>query len=235
MEVLVIDIGGSQVKLYVSSHPEPRKFDSGPDLTPEHLAKEVRRLTRDWPHDAVSIGYPGRVTPVAGPSDEPGNLGDGWVGFDFEKALGVPVRIVHDAVLQALGGYQGGRMLFLGFGTGLGSALIIDHVAVGLELGDILHHASGVPLWQRVGKEALERNGQDQWRRDALDAIDMLHRSLAADYILLGGGNAPRLTAPLPPYCRVGGNDDAFQGGLRLWEELVEPHDQRPSRAWRVL
>lgn len=234
MDVLVIDIGGSHVKLYTTSHPEPRKFDSGPDLTPERLAAEVRRVTGDWTYHAASIGYPGRASVAAGPTDEPGNLGDGWVGFDFEQALGVPVRLVHDAVLQALGGYAGGRMLFLGFGTGLGSALVVDRIAVGLELGDI-RHRSGELLWERLGKKGLERLGQDAWQRDVVETTAMLREALAADYVLLGGGNSARLGDPLPPYCRRGGNDDAFTGGLRLWEDLVEHHDTRPSPAWRVV
>jgi polyphosphate glucokinase len=233
MNVLVIDIGGSHVKLYATDHPEPRKFDSGPGLTPGRLASEVRRMTTDWTYDAASIGYPGRVS-ATGPVDEPGNLGDGWVGFDFERALGVPVRLVHDAVLQALGGYQDGRMLFLGFGTGLGSALVVNRVAISLDLGDLVH-PSGDLLSDRLGKRGLEKHGHAAWQREALATTAMLRQALAADHVLLGGGNAARIDAPLPDYVRCGGNDDAFTGGLRLWEDLVEHHDTRPSPAWRVV
>jgi polyphosphate glucokinase len=232
MKVLVIDIGGSHVKLCVSGCASPATFDSGPDLTPQRLVEQVRKLSRDWKFDAISIGYPGRVG-TKGPEAEPGNLGNGWVGFDFEKAFAKPVRVVNDAAMQALGGYDNGRMLFLGLGTGLGSALVAHRVVIPLELGN-LNHKSGRPLWQRLGKDGLAELGNETWQRDVAMTTTMLREAMDADYVLLGGGNA-ELVDPLPPDVRRGGNDDAFAGGIRLWEEIVEPHDRRPSSAWRVV
>jgi polyphosphate glucokinase len=232
MNVLVIDIGGSHIKLCVSGCDTPIKFDSHPDLTPTGLVEEVRKRVRESGYDAVSIGFPGRVG-AHGPIAEPGNLGNGWVGFDFEKAFGKPVRVVNDAAMQALGGYDRGRMLFLGLGTGLGSALIAGHVVVPMELGD-LTHKSGQPLSKRLGKEGLEKLGKAAWQREVVEATEMLRKAIDADHVLLGGGNAA-LVDPLPPHTRRGGNDDAFAGGFRLWEEIVEPHDRKPSNTWRVV
>ena len=232
MNVLVIDVGGSHVKLCATQCDAPVQSDSGPDFKPDELVEMVRRLTRHWKYEAISIGYPGRVGP-SGPAAEPGNLGQGWVGFDFNNALGKPVRIVNDAAMQALGGYDGGRMLFLGLGTGLGSALVAERVLVPLELGDLAHQ-SGVTLGERLGKAGLAWLGEDAWRKEVSQATQMLRAAFDADYVLLGGGNAAMVN-PLPPDVRQGGNEDAFVGGLRLWEELVEPHDRKPSDAWRVL
>ena len=232
MNVLVIDIGGSHVKLCATRCQAPVKWDSDPDLKPDQLVDRVRQMTAGWEYEAVSLGFPGRVGPK-GPAAEPGNLGEGWVGFDFEKALGKPVRVVNDAAMQALGGYDGGRMLFLGLGTGLGSALIAERVVVPLELGDLTHR-SGVTLAERLGKAGLAWLGQETWRKEVVEATTMLRAAFDADYVLLGGGNAA-LVDPLPSDVRQGGNEDAFVGGFRLWEELVEPHDRKPSSAWRVL
>jgi len=231
MNVLVIDVGGSAVKLSVSDAPEPRTFESG-ELTPQDLVDRVRAVTGDWHHDVISLGFPGLVVDGA-PAAEPGNLGTGWVGFDFGKAFGKPVRLVNDAVLQALGAYEGGRMLFLGLGTGLGSALVSEHVIVPLELGD-LPSGKGDTMADRVGREGLEENGVDVWTEDVRDILSALRTALAADYMVLGGGNA-ELVDPLPANTRRGGNEDAFKGGYRLWEELVEPHDREPRRVWRVV
>ena len=232
MNVLVIDIGGSHVKLCATTCDAPVRWGSRPDLTPDDLVQQVRRRTSGWKYEVISLGYPGRVE-SAGPVAEPGNLGQGWVGFNFEEAFGKPVRVVNDAAMQALGGYDGGRMLFLGLGTGLGSALIAERVVVPLELGDLTHQ-SGVTLGERLGKAGLAWLGEESWRKEVAQATQMLRSAFDADYILLGGGNAA-LVDPLPPDVRQGGNEDAFVGGFRLWEELVEPHDRRPSTAWRVL
>lgn len=231
MDILVIDVGGSHVKLLAIGRRQPRRFDSGKGLTPRALVDRVRELTADWRYEVVSLGYPGTVGP-AGPSNDPGNLGPGWVGFDFAAALGTPVRVVNDAAMQALGAYDGGRMLFLGLGTGLGSALVAGRAVVPLELGR-LKLGADTPLADRLGKAGLKRLGEAAWRREAAEAAGQLRDALAADYVVFGGGNAGRVD-PLPALCRRGGNRDAFVGGFRLWEETIEPHD-RPPAGWRVL
>ena len=215
MKVLVVDIGGSHVKLLATGATEARRFDSPPDLTPERLVAAVQTHVAGWDFDVATIGYPGAVG-SNGPRLEPGNLGTGWVGFDFAAALGRPVRVVNDAVMQAIGAYDGGRMLFLGLGTGLGSALITDHVAVYLDLGN-LPWRGGLTLGERVGREGLERSGEDEWQRTVTFAVDTLRHAFVADYVVLGGGNA-KLISELPHDTRVGGNDDAFEGGFRIWE-----------------
>jgi polyphosphate glucokinase len=231
MDVLVVDIGGSRVKLKVSNQTEVRRFESGPDLTPETTVARVKELTADWHCDAISIGYPGSVS-AGGPSAEPGNLGCGWVGFDFAGALGKPVRVVNDAVLQALGAYDGGRMLFLGLGTGVGSALVTEHVVVPLELGCLSWKDETV--WDRLGRRALDDRGIMEWSRDVAGVTAMLRQACAADYVLLGGGNA-RKVDPFPKGARLGGNEHAFLGGCRLWEEMVEPHGRPSPPVWRVV
>jgi polyphosphate glucokinase len=232
MDVLVVDVGGSHVKMLASAAPEPRTFDSGKELTPTRLVSEVRERTADWNYDVISLGYPGAVD-AHGPSAEPGNLGGGWVRFDFSKAFGKRVRVINDAAMQALGGYDGGRMLFIGLGTGVGSALVTEHVIVPLELG-CLPYGNDDSLFDRLGSAGLEASGEDAWARAVRRVITTLREAFAADYILLGGGNAHRLH-PLPEAARRGGNEDAFTGGFRLWEEVVEPHDRRSERVWRVV
>lgn len=232
MNVLVIDVGGSHVKLAIAGQADKAEFESGPDLTPDKLVAETKKRTRDWRFDAISIGYPGLVRATS-PRADPGNLGEGWVGFDFEKALGHPVRLVNDAALQALGGYEEGRMLFLGVGTGLGSVLVAERVVIPLELGS-LPHPSGQTLADHLGKAGLAAQGVAKWNRDVTEVVRMLREAFAADYVLIGGGNAG-LVDPLPSRTRRGGNEDAVVGGAKLWEELVEPHDRRPSAAWRVV
>ena len=230
--MLVVDVGGSQVKMLASSEREPRAFDSSKDLTPAVLVSHVLDATADWKYDVISIGYPGAVD-ARGPSAEPGNLGAGWVRFDFSKAFGKPVRVINDAAMQALGGYDGGRMLFVGLGTGVGSALVTEHVVVPLELGS-LPYGNGETLFDRLGAAGLEASGEDAWTTSVRRVITMLREAFAADYILLGGGNAQRIH-PLPDGARRGGNEDAFTGGFRLWEEVVEPHDRQSERVWRVV
>ena len=232
MDVLVIDVGGTHVKMQTSVHRETRRFRSGPGLTPEKLMARVVDLVSDWPYAVVSVGLPASVHANA-PTDEPGNLGSGWTGFDFERAFARPVRVVNDAVMQALGAYDGGRMLFLGLGTGLGSALISDHVAVPLELGN-LRLGEGEPLGTRLGRRGLASAGEESWRDAVTTAAVMLRDAFVADYVVLGGGNARRVQ-PLPDRVRRGGNADAFTGGFRLWEEEVEPHEQHFPPVWRVL
>ena len=232
MKVLVVDVGGSSVKLALGDQSAKTEFESDPRLTPERLVAESRRVTEGWKFDVISLGYPGLVYATR-PSADPGNLGHGWVGFDFEKAFGCSVRVVNDAALQALGGYEGGRMLFLGVGTGLGSALIAEKVVIALELGS-LRHPSGKMLADRLGKRGLSAHGVSVWQQDVVEWTGILREAFAADYVLLGGGNA-ELVNPLPEDVRRGGNDDAVAGGVRLWEDIVEPHDRRPSFAWRVV
>jgi polyphosphate glucokinase len=233
VKILVIDVGGSHVKLLASGQPELRRFDSGPHLTPHHLMDRVRGLTADWTFDVVSLGYPGSIV-RAEPKEEPGNLGDGWVGFDFEAAFGKPVRVVNDAAMQALGGYAGGRMLFLGLGTGLGSTLVTDRVVIPLELGRLRYGSEPGNLGDRLGKAGLTRLGQEGWAKLVTETAAWLREAFAADYVILGGGNAEKVKV-LPDGIRRGGNEDAFTGGFRLWEETVEPHDCPPSNVWRVV
>jgi predicted NBD/HSP70 family sugar kinase len=232
MNVLVIDIGGSHVKLSVTGVAQSRRFKSGRMLTPHRFVQEVLAATADWRYDVVSIGFPGVVAGSA-PGGEPGHLGSGWVGFDFEKAVGRPVRLVNDAVMQALGTYDGGRMLFLGLGTGLGSALVSEHVVIPLELGNLPAPRGGT-MGDRVGRKALEQSGRESWVADVHDITVVLRDALVAEYVVLGGGNA-KVVDPLPPLARRGGNEDAFTGGFRLWEEVVEPHSREPQRVWRVV
>jgi polyphosphate glucokinase len=231
MDVLVIDVGGSHVKLCTTSK-ELRGFPSGADLTATALVEQVRAQTRGWSYDVISLGVPA-VVGREGLDNEPGNLGSGWIGFDFEQAFGKPVRLVNDAVMQALGAYDDGRMLFLGLGTGIGSALVTEHVIVPLELGS-LPLENGRTIADRLGREGLRINGFEAWVADVHSAVRMVRAAFVADYVVLGGGNAGRVD-PLPAGTRRGGNDDAFAGGFRLWEEIVEPHDREPRRVWRVV
>ncbi|OAI57839.1 ROK family protein [Planctomyces sp. SCGC AG-212-M04] len=212
--MLVIDVGGSKVKLLVSGQTEPRKKLSGAKMTPGRLIEAVQELTQDWKYDAISIGYPGLVG-ANGPRSEPGNLGPGWVGFDYAAALGKPVRIINDAAMQALGSYEGGRMLFLGLGTGLGSALIVRNVLITLELG-CLPFAEGQVLKDVLGKKGLERLGKKHWRAIIADVVPKLMSAFVADDVVIGGGNAKEVKE-LPPGARLGHNLTAFRGGFRLW------------------
>jgi predicted NBD/HSP70 family sugar kinase len=232
LSVLVVDIGGSHVKLFSSAADESAGFRSGPRLDPDELMRQVRQYAAAWEYDVVSIGYPGNTGP-AGATDDPANLGAGWAGFDFGAAFGRPVRLLNDAAMQALGAYVGGRMLFLGLGTGLGSTLIAERVIVPLELGR-LPHKSGEAFAERLGTEGLERLGREAWQETLVDACTQLRLACAADYVVLGGDHA-KLADPLPLETRRSGNDDAFAGGVRLWEEWVEHHDVPPSHIWRVV
>ncbi len=232
MNVLVIDIGGSHIKLHATGQPAPRRFESGRHLTPAMLVEEVKRRTPDWPHEAVSVGYPGAVGPD-GPEAEPGNLGAGWVGFDFAAAFGAPVRVVNDAAMQALGAYTGGRMLFLGLGTGLGSALVTDRVVMPLELGS-LPYGRRRTVADHVGRRGLKQFGEAAWLATVIRFVKHVRDAMKADYVVLGGGNAKRVR-PLPEHTRRGGNEDAFAGGFRVWEEDVDPHCCPTAAPWRVV
>ena len=216
MRILVIDVGGSHVKVLATGHKKLVQIPSGPKMTPAKMVAAVQAATVDWKYDAVSIGYPGPV--IHGrPIVEPRHLGTGWVGFNFNKAFGRPVKIVNDAALQALGSYRGGRMLFLGLGTGLGSALIVDNVLAPLELAH-LPYKNGRTYEDHLGLAALERQGEKKWRRQVIEIVQQLQAAMQADYVVLGGGNA-RLLKKLPRGIRVGHNANAFQGGYRLWRK----------------
>lgn len=226
-KILVIDIGGSNVKLMVSRR-EKRKFKSGPKLTPREMIAQINPLVSDWKFDAISIGFPSPVRDgrIMG---EPKHLGKGWVGFHFEKAFGKPVRIINDASMQALGSYHGQRMLFLGLGTGLGSALVWSNHVLPLELGD-LPYRNGSIIEDYLGKPGLAWLGEKAWRRDVYYALVQLKKSLIADYVVLGGGNAKKMDE-LPEGVERGNNRNAFLGGTRLWE--IEPRTRRPK--WQIL
>ncbi|MCE2970966.1 MAG: ROK family protein [Burkholderiales bacterium] len=223
MNILVIDIGGTGVKLLVTGATERRRFPSGPTMTPAQMVAGVKRTARGWQYDAVSIGYPG---PVAHdhPVGEPPNLGRGWVGFDFARAFGKPVRILNDAAMQALGSYRGGKMLFLGLGTGMGSTLIVDGTLVPMELGHLPYRRSTFET--HVGDAALERYGKRKWRARLDDVIARLTAAFLPDEVVLGGGNV-RLLKTLPPRCRAGDNDNAFAGGFRLWAPARKPRGRK--------
>jgi polyphosphate glucokinase len=211
--VLVIDVGGTSVKILATGQSERRSFLSGPTLTPRRMVSEVKKLAKDWMYDVASIGYPGPVLrgrPIA----EPHNLGRGWVGFDFGAALGCPVKVVNDAAMQAFGSYKGGQMLFLGLGTGLGSTMIVDGIAEPMELGHLPYRKSTYEDY--VGRAGLERRGKKKWRRHVADVAARLIAALEPDDTVLGGGNVKKLDE-LPPNCRAGDNANAFRGGFRLW------------------
>jgi polyphosphate glucokinase len=215
VKVLVIDVGGTHVKVLATGHMASREFESGSAMTARAMVKGVKRLTVDWQYDVVSIGFPGPVLHgriVA----EPVNLGGGWVRFDFRRAFGCPVKIINDAAMQALGSYRGGRMLFLGFGTGLGTALIVDGVVEPMELAH-LPYLKGKTYEDYVGLRGFKRLGKKKWRRHVFDVVKRLGTALQAEDIVLGGGNAKHLTT-LPARSRFGDNANAFQGGFRLWE-----------------
>jgi polyphosphate glucokinase len=215
VKVLVIDVGGTHVKVFANGEAEVRKFPSGPTLTARQMVEGVLQLVSDWNYDVITIGYPGPV--INGRlALEPKNLGSGWVDFDFAAHFGKPVKLINDAAMQALGSYEGGRMLFLGLGTGLGSALIIDRVVAPLELAH-LPYKKGRTFEDYVGLRGLKRLGKKKWHKAVEDVVARLQAALVADSVVLGGGNA-RLLKRLPPGARMGDNQNAFLGGVRLWE-----------------
>jgi hypothetical protein len=228
-KILVIDVGGSNVKMMISLEEKRRKFESGPKLTPEEAVKQIKNATSDWDFDAVAIGFPAPVRDGKIMTD-PKHLGKNWTGFDFAKALGKSVRIINDAALQALGSYRGkGRMLFLGLGTGLGSALIWPDHVLPLELGDLPYVDGGI-IEDQLGAEGLQELGKKTWERETVRAIRLLKQAFIADHVVLGGGNA-KVIETLPEGVELGHNRNAYPGGCRLWE--TSPASRRPR--WRII
>ncbi len=215
MNVLAVDVGGTNVKILASGQKEPRKFASGPKLTPEGMVSGVKKLAADWKYDVVSIGYPGRVVGDRAVT-EPRNLAHGWVGFDFAKAFGRPVKVINDAAMQALGSYNGGTMLFLGLGTGLGSALMVRGHIVPMELG-ALSWGKGT-IEDNLGVRGLRKLGKKKWRKTVEFVLARFTSALLLDDCVIGGGNAKKLKK-VPPGCRLGSNANAFLGGFRMWEK----------------
>jgi polyphosphate glucokinase len=213
--VLVVDVGGNNVKCWLSSTDERRKTPSGRQLTGTGMVDAVLALTRDWAYDVVSLGVPGPVADNRLLMD-PVNLGPGWAGLDFAELFGRPTRVVNDAVMQALGSYEGGRMLFLGLGTGLGNTLVVEGIPIGMELGHLPYRRKRT-FEDHVGQRGLDRFGKKAWRKFVADVVRRLKAATVADYVVIGGGNA-KLLDSLPEGCRRGDNKNAFRGGLRLWE-----------------
>jgi polyphosphate glucokinase len=212
--VLVVDVGGSHVKMLATGEDAPRRFASGPRLRAAGMVEKVLRLVDDWDWEVVSIGIPAPVHDGRVVSD-PINLGGGWAGFDFDSAFGRRTRVVNDAAMQALGSYDRGKMLFLGLGTGLGSALVTDGIVQPMELGHLPYRKATFEDY--VGEAALERHGKKRWRKDVIAVVATLSAATEPDYVVLGGGNAEKLNE-LPADVRVGGNDNAFVGGFRVWD-----------------
>ncbi len=213
MKVLVIDVGGSHVKILATGRTEEREFESGPKMTPAQMVEGVKSLAKGWDYDVVAIGYPGVVIRDQ-PAIEPYNLAPGWVAFDYPEAFGCPVKIINDAAMQALGGFRSGKMLFLGLGTGLGTALIVDGVVVPMELAHLPYRKGSFEDY--VGESAFERDGKKKWRKRVFDVVERLQAAFIPDDVVIGGGNVRHLEK-LPDGCRAGDNAYAFAGGLRLW------------------
>jgi len=214
--VLVIDVGGTNVKMLATGQKEPRKHPSGPTMTPRKMVSIVKKTVGDWKYDCVSLGFPGPIINEH-PLREPHNLGCGWVGFNFKKAFDCPVKLINDAAMQALGSYEGRRMLFLGLGTGLGSAMIVDGVLQPMELAHLIYK-DGKTYEDFLGLRGLEHDGKKKWRKHVAKIASKLKIALEADYIVLGGGNSKKLK-DLPPGCRLGHNENAFRGGFRMWQK----------------
>jgi len=214
-KILVVDVGGNNVKIMGSEELAKRKTPSGPELTPKKLVAAVGELADGIGFDQITIGLPSPVVRNF-PTLEPHNLGAGWLGFDFQKAFGKPTKVVNDALMQAMGSYQDGTMLFIGLGTGLGAALVIDGVPAPLELAH-MPYKSGKTYEDYVGRRGLKRMGRKRWQRAVFDVIEVLRAGMVADHVVIGGGNAKRLDK-LPPHCRLGHNDNAFLGGFRMWD-----------------
>lgn len=226
MNVLVVDIGGTHVKVLATGQAEPRKFLSGLTMTPQRMVSGVKRLTGKWKYGVVSIGYPGPVLhnrPVA----EPHNLAPGWIGFHFAEAFGRPLKLINDAAMQALGSYKGGKLLFLGLGTGLGSAMVVDGIVEPMELGHLPYKKSTYEAY--VGLRGLEKWGKKKWRRHVTDVVARLIAALEPDDVVLGGGNVKKLKE-LPRGCRAGDNSNAFLGGCRLWQQAGDQQLQAPAK-----
>lgn len=219
LDILVIDIGGTHVKIKVTGHRKERKFPSGPTMTPQMMVDGVKALAKDWHYDGISIGCPMPISRHGKPVKEPVNLGKGWVDFNYQAAFKRPVHLINDATMQALGDYQGGRMLFLGLGTGLGSTLIERGVIVPLELAHLPYKKGTFEDY--VGLRALEKKGKKKWTKEVLNVIAIFQEALEPEKIMLGGGNARHLKV-LPPACHLAANSNAFLGGFRLWEHFLD-------------
>jgi polyphosphate glucokinase len=220
-KVLVVDVGGTNVKMRMKGQKEATKIPSGPTMTSKKAVDIVKQATKGWDYNCISLGYPGPI--INGhPLREPHNLGGGWVGFDFNKAFGVPVKLINDAAMQAVGSYKGGRMLFLGLGTGLGSAMIVDGVLEPMELAH-LGYKKGKTYEDYLGLRGLERLGKKHWRKEVCKVTDLLKASLGADYVVLGGGNVKKLKE-CPKGAVIGSNDHAFIGGLLIWGQDMRSH-----------
>ena len=227
MKILAVDVGGTHVKILASGQTERREFPSGPGMTPAAMVSGVKALAKGWAYDVIAMGYPGPVLhqrPVA----EPHNLAAGWVGFDYAAAFDCPVKIVNDAAMQALGSYEGGRMLFLGLGTGLGTTMVVDGIVEPMELGHLPYRKATYEDY--VGLRGLEKRGRKKWREYVADVVARLTTALEPDDIVLGGGNVKQLK-DLPPGCRVGDNANAFVGGFRLWEGSRPRTSVKPAQA----
>ena len=219
-KVMVIDVGGTHVKILATGQAQELRIDSGSEMTAKAMVRQVKRQASDWEYAAVSIGYPGPV--VHGhPLREPYNLGPGWIGFNFRKAFGCPVKIINDAAMQAIGSYEGRRMLFLGLGTGLGSAMIVDNILEPMELAHLPYRKRTYEDY--LGERGLKRMGEKKWRRHVGEVVEALRDALEADYVVVGGGNAT-LLKKLPPKTRMGDNQNAFLGGFRLWAPAYASH-----------
>jgi len=226
MNVLVIDIGGTHVKILATGQEEKRQFSSGLTLTPKQMVAGVKKLAEGWNYDVVSIGYPGVVVQNRALT-EPHNLGTGWSGFDFAAAFKCPVKVINDAAMQALGSFKGGKMLFLGLGTGLGSAMIVDGIIEPMELSHLPYKKGTYEDY--VGEQALETQGKKKWRKHVADVVERLAAALEADDVVLGGGNVKNLEE-LPEGCRAGDNANAFLGGFKLWGNSDNHRKTNPGR-----
>ena len=231
MKILVVDVGGTHVKVLATGRKNPIKIPSGPTMTARQMVRLVRKAVAGWEYSVVSVGYPGAVL-RGKPVSEPRNLGSGWLGFNFAKAFGCPVKLMNDAAMQALGSYQGGRMLFLGLGTGLGTALIVDGILEPMELAH-LPYKKGRTFEEYIGKVGLHRWGKKTWRRHVADVTSRLKAALEVDYVVVGGGNA-KLLRKLPAGVRLGRNADAFAGGSRLWKGVTNATTSAAARSPRV-
>ena len=216
MKILVVDVGGNNVKLLATGQKAPRKVPSGPDLTPARMVAGIKKAIPDWKWDVVTIGYPG-VVKDGRPALEPKNLGEGWVRYNYRRAFGKPVRIINDAAMQALGSYEGGRMLFLGLGTGLGAALVLEGLVQPLEIAH-LKYDDGKTYEEHVGKKAQDRLGKKRWRKEVDQIVMDLYAAFQVDEVVIGGGNSKQLKE-IPDIARLGSNSNAFAGGFRLWTD----------------
>jgi polyphosphate glucokinase len=229
MNVLVVDVGGSSVKLWHTAHEEHRKFSSGKSLTPEKMLNEIKSLADDWNWEAVALGLPCRVS-CGRPVEDPANLGPGWVGFNFAAGFGQPVRIMNDAALQALGSYDGGRMLFLGLGTAVGSAYIAHQIIISLDLGRLV--SGGQMLFELLGDAGFEKLGPKKWQAQVQEIIPGLKSAMMVDYVVLGGGSVKKIDQ-LPDAVRRGHNRTVVEGGRKLWEELPDPAEKHDD-VWKI-